>query len=357
MPARSPRSPLRYGGIAMSSANERLDDLPLLEQAAAWFDRMSAGSLTEAERRRFEDWRTGNPAHALAYAEIEAAHATARAFAGSNEMLALRQETLSGIVVRRAARPWRLAVAAGIAALLVAAVSLLLLRTPVIPVDAPVQIAQHVPQSYRTDIGERLAATLPDGSRIVLNTDSRVRLAYTGTERRLILERGQALFEVAHGEARPFVVLAAGQLITATGTVFDVRIERGDAVKVSLVEGRVLVRADRVGAPTTALQPNEILVAASSAATVTREPEIERTVSWRNGLLIFEDDSLADAVAEMNRYVRRPIILQDDQVRRLRISGAFRTGETDTFIEAIQLTFPVRVVERRGDAIVLASRS
>ena len=74
-------------------------------------------------------------------------------------------------------------------------------------------------------------------------------------------------------------------------------------------------------------------------------------------MLIFQDDSLAEAVAEINRYVRQPILLQDERLKRLRVSGAFRTGETDTFIEALELSFPVRVVERRGDAIVLASRS
>ena len=341
------------------AAPARDHDRALLEQAAGWHDRLSSGPLSDAERQSFETWRAANPAHAAAFAEIEAAHATARAFANSNEMLALRQETLSRLVVRRAP-PWRLyAATAAVALLLVAATLLLVGRNPIVPAGQPPQIAQHAPTEYRTAIGERLAATLPDGSRITLNTDSRVRVAYSDRERRLVLERGQALFEVARGQPRPFVVLAAGQRITATGTVFDVRIEPGNRVKVALVEGRVLVRADRAGAAETAMRPSEILLAAAptAAATVTSAPEIEQLVSWRNGMLIFQDDSLAEAVAEMNRYVRQPILLQDARLRDLRISGAFRTGETDTFIEALELSFPVRVVERRSDAIVLASRS
>lgn len=344
----------------MTRTAARNDDLPLLEQAAMWFDRQSNGTLSEAERQAFERWRDQNPAHASAIAEIEAAHATARAFADSNEMLALRQETLSRLVVRRPPSRWRYAVAAGVVVLMVAAALLLLGRNPATEIGQPTQIAQQTPTSYQTGIGERLAATLPDGSRIVLNTDSRLRVAYSDRERRLVLERGQAIFEVAHGQPRPFVVLAAGQRITATGTVFDVRIGRDNGVKVALVEGSVVVRADRAGSAATTMRPSEILVASSSSvsvATVVREPEIEQLVSWRNGMLIFQDDSLAEAVAEINRYVRQPILLQDDRLRSLRVSGAFRTGETDTFIEALELSFPVRVVERRGDAIVLASRS
>lgn len=334
------------------------DDLPLLEQAAIWYDRVSSGRLDEPGVERFECWRRDNPAHAAAYAEIEAAHATTRAFAGTNEMLALRQETLSSLVVRRSTRRWRRAVAAGVTAiLLVAVATLLLLRNPMTPPPGPV-VAQRTPNLYQTAIGERLDATLPDGSRVTLNTDSRLNVAYDGQERRLVLERGQALFEVAHGQARPFVVLAGGQRITATGTVFDVRLARDNRVQVTLVEGRVLVRAERPGARTTTMQPNQVLVAsaATATATVAREPEVEHVVSWRTGQLIFENESLADAVAEMNRYVRRPIVLEGD-VGRIRVSGAFRTGETDAFIEALELSFPVRVAERRSDAIVLAPRS
>lgn len=334
------------------------DDLPLLEQAAIWYDRVSSGQLDETGLRRFESWRQDNPANAAAYAEIEAAHATARAFAGTNEMLTLRQETLSALVVRRSARRWRRAVAAGVAAvLLVAIVSVLLLRNPMAPAPAPA-IAQHTPSLYQTAVGERLDATLPDGSRVTLNTDSRLRVAYDARERRLVLERGQALFEVAHGQPRPFVVLAGGQRITATGTVFDVRLGRNNQVQVTLVEGRVLVRAERPGARTTSMQPNQMLIASAANATamVAREPEVEHVVSWRTGQLIFENESLADAVTEMNRYVRLPIVLEGD-VGRIRVSGAFRTGETDAFIEALELSFPVRVAERRSDAIVLAPRS
>jgi len=330
--------------------------MPLLEQAALWFDRASAGELNEPGRRAFESWRGANPAHATAYAEIEAAHRSARALGETNEMLALRHETLSRIVVRRSARPWRLAVAGGLAAMLVAAFSFLLLDNRAPEPEPAVQTVQRNPALYQTAIGERLAATLPDGSRIVLNTDSRLRVDYDDGERRLVLERGQAFFEVAHGQSRPFVVLAAGQRITATGTMFDVRIDQGNQVRVALVEGRVLVRENRAGAQTTAMQPSELLVVASAAATVVHEPEMDRIVSWRTGQLIFENESLAEAVSEVNRYVSQQIVLQDEQARHLRVSGAFQSGETGAFIEALELSFPVRVVERRPDAIVLATR-
>ncbi|WP_198526918.1 FecR domain-containing protein, partial [Sphingomonas sp. Ant20] len=111
--------------------------------------------------------------------------------------------------------------------------------------DTPaVQVAET--PVYRTATRQRLMVTLSDGSRLTLDTDTRVRMAYTRTERRLVLERGQALFEVAKHQTRPFVVTAGAQAVTAHGTAFDVRLETS-AVRVALLEGLVSVAGK--GAP------------------------------------------------------------------------------------------------------------
>jgi transmembrane sensor len=347
----------------MANISSDMADLPLLEQAAVWFDRSSNGLLSCDERARFEQWRSISSAHRLAYAEIEATHARAKAAASSNEMLALRHETLSRIVMPQARRRQRLAIAGAIAASFVAIAGTWTLSDPgflsrsMHPADRSHQALPGAPTIYRTAVGERLTVALPDGSSATLNTASRLRLAYTSSERRLILERGQALFHVAKGQARPFVVEALDRIVTAHGTVFDVRIAPGKTVKVSLLEGSVSVaKASAPDRTETMLQPDDVLLASSGEVRVARDPDIEKEVSWRDGLIIFEDESLDDATAEVNRYVRTPIVLGDDRLRRIRISGAFRTGEAEAFVEALQLSFPVRVVMRDRDRIVLAYR-
>jgi transmembrane sensor len=332
-------------------------DLPLVEQAAGWFDRASANLLSEEERQEFERWRE-NPANRLALAEIEAVHAEARQAAEHPEMLALRHETLSRIVlphVRRKRRAWLGgAIAASVAA---AAIGITTFNSAGDLVSGPPQVAAVDPNLYRTAVGEQLTVSLPDGSSVTLNTASRLRVAYSKTERRLILEAGQALFRVAKGRTRPFVVQALDRVVTAHGTTFDVRIAPDRKVRVALVEGSVSVA--RVSAPKadpTELEPSQILVASNETVSVSRDPEIDKEVAWRDGLIIFEDDSLAEATAEVNRYVKAPIVLQDERLRQIRVSGAFRTGETGAFVEALQMSFPVRVVERTSDRIVLAYR-
>ena len=350
----------------MAYPSSEPSDLPLLEQAASWFDRMSSGALSSDEFTQFEQWRCASPDHRLAYAEVEAAHGDARSAANSNEMLALRHEALSRLVISRP-RPKRgLVISVAIAASVLAVAGTWTLggfdtlnrsppRSGTVAAGTPTaQIASAV---YRTAVGQRLAIALPDGSHADLNTASRLRVAYSATERRLILEQGQALFRVAKGQVRPFIVQALNRIVTAHGTAFDVRIATGKKVKVALLEGSVSV-AD-VSAPTesaTQLQPKEVLVASSDQIQVSRDADIEKRESWRDGLIIFEDESLGDAVAEVNRYVNRPIVVQDERLRQIRVSGAFKTGETAAFVEALQLSFPVRVASQHNDQIVLAYR-
>lgn len=332
------------------------NDVPLLEQAAGWFDRRSSRSLGADEIVEFERWRE-SPANQLAYAEVEAAYAQAKASAHAPEMLGLRHEALSRIVLPHVHRKRRLLFGGAIAASLIAAVGIGSWSALPDLARNPAPIASIAPHIYQTAVGEKLTVSLPDGSSVTLNTASRLLFAYNAKERRLVLEQGQALFRVAKGQARPFIVQALDRIVTAHGTAFDVLISPGRKLKVSLLEGSVSVASNAKDAPRpTELRPKDVLIASNGEVQVSRDPDIEKEVSWRDGLIIFEDDSLAQATSEVNRYVRTPIVLQDDRLKRIRVSGAFRTGETDAFVEALQLSFPVRVVERDKDKIVLAYR-
>lgn len=342
----------------MAAAHELPSDLPLLEQAAIWFDRLSSNLVSSEELEEFERWRA-TPDNNLAFAEIEAAYADARSAANASEMLALRHEALTRIVMPYARRKRRTWVGGAIAASLAVIASVGVWDGQLDTANRRTsQIASIQPAIYQTAVGEQLTVSLPDGSNVSLNTDSRLRLAYTNAERRLILEKGQALFHVAKGQLRPFIVQALDHIVTAHGTTFDVRIASDRKVKVALVEGVVSVAETRRGAPPPVkLQPKDVLIASDDKASVTRDPQVEHEISWREGMIFFEDETLEQATSEVNRYVQTPIILRDERLKEIRISGAFRTGETGAFIEALQAEFPVRVVERGNDKIVLGYRS
>lgn len=309
-------------------------------EAASWAARRAEPDAGAEAERRFARWHA-DPLNADAYREAAATLALTRGLADSPDLQALRRATLSRVArrgVRRAAFAPRLAAAA--AALLVVALPLGLV------VRAPMAAATE----YRTDRGQKLDVTLEDGSRVTLDTDSRVRLAYTARERRLVLLAGQARFEVAKHQPRPFIVEAGEQQVTAHGTEFDVRLDPAQT-RVALIEGRVTVAAP--GAPVVAMRPGELLVTDARGRMLKRDPRaVEALTSWNEGLVIAQDEPLATVAAEMSRYARRPIRVEG-AAARIRVSGAFRAGATESFAEALALGFPVRAERGADGAIVL----
>lgn len=319
-----------------------------VSEAAEWQERLAAQPHTPELHEAFQRWRDANPANARAHAEIEHVVATARAARDSEAGMALRRETAAR-VARRSAFRWPGAAMAASLAVAVALGSFGLWRlyeSTTVETSGP----------FATRAGERMTVTLSDGSIITLNTRSRVRARYSRYERRLYLEAGETLFEVAKDPRRPFVVLAAGQSITARGTTFDVYIREKD-LEVVLTEGVVEVKPEGVArANETRMSPGQKLTVADGTATLTQVRSTEAVASWRKGFVVFDDTTLGEAVAEMNRYSSRPIRLADRSLEGLRLSGSFRTDGGEAFVEAVTLYFPVRAL--RDDAsIVIAPAS
>lgn len=315
-------------------------------EAARWHERL-ARTPDAAPPEAFERWQAADPAHAEAFARVEAAHDCARALAAHPELLALRQTTATRIAVNRARSAARKQKAgAALAALALVALPLAGWYAAEHRAPASTDVAQT--RLFSTGVGQRLSMMLDDGSRLTLNTATSVRVAYTPSERHLILERGQAWFEVAKGQPRPFRVTAGAHDVIAHGTAFDVRLD-ADRTTVLLVEGKVTVGK-------VAMAPNDLLVARGDSLTLRHGGDARQIEAWREGLVVFADTPLAEAVAELNRYAPHALVVKDARAGAVRVSGAFRTGESATFAEALETSFPVQAVTRSDGTIELSSR-
>ena len=231
--------------------------------------------------------------------------------------------------------------------------------------------------TYATDIGEQRVVVLDDSTRMSLNTATRVRVKLASAQRRVKVESGEVLFEVAKDARRPFVVLAAGSEVVAAGTVFSVRLtthERSvdDALAITLVEGRVTVRAatEEHANGSAPERPLDLLpgdrVRLSEVVDESRKdhrrvvtqadrPQIEQVMAWKRDEAIFDNVSLVDAVNEMNRYSRTPIVLAGDgSLSEKRVSGMFRTGDNLAFARAVAALHGLVLRERR-DGVELTS--
>jgi transmembrane sensor len=212
--------------------------------------------------------------------------------------------------------------------------------------------------SYRTPIGAVATVPLSDGSKVTLNTDTRIRVELDTTMRRVKLDQGEAFFDVSKDAARPFVVEIADKRVIAVGTQFSVRRDDDD-IRVLVTEGRVWI--ERRGVATKAAQTQ--LAAGSEARTLQtavlidqRAPaQVEQLLSWRSGHIVFRDTTLADAVADFNRYSARKIFIEDPAIAGIRIGGNFRSGDTEAFLWLLQSGFPINV-EQRSDRVILTKR-
>jgi transmembrane sensor len=212
-----------------------------------------------------------------------------------------------------------------------------------------------------TGVGQQQVRLLRDGTRVVLNTDTRIEVNYDERARRVRLIRGEAWFDVSKRPAWPFIVSVDGQEIRALGTSFIVRHDDTQGLSVTLVEGRISVApiAPTDEASTQAAQilaPGQRLLIARNHPPTLDRPELTRVTAWERGRVEFEDTPLGDAANEMNRYSKTHVAVADAEVAQLRIGGVFRAGDSDEFVRIVTAAFGLRA-ERSGDNIVLSPRA
>ena len=213
----------------------------------------------------------------------------------------------------------------------------------------------HQSTSYRTEVGQIRSVPLEDGSQVTLDTGSRIVVAVGADERRIHLIHGDAYFEVWKDPKRPFVVSVDRARVVAVGTRFYV--ERDDNGLIVLVtEGKI--RLERPGE-----SPQEVAAgfearvdAAELRISHPTDMEVEETLGWRSGYLLFRDTSLVEAVAKFNRYTHKKMLIEDPSIAGIRIGGHFRLDDVQGFLWLLKSGFPINVDER-ADRIVLTKRS
>jgi transmembrane sensor len=338
----------------------RLHEVPDPEGAAArWFARFRRDDVAGRDRDRFEAWRDEDPSHREAYATVDGLWEELGDYAAESPIIAMRREALAQSVARPT-RGWAPYAAVAAMLLLVASFAFLSLPSYKTAPNGQTILARRDPEPvYRTGVGEHSSIRLADGSTLELNTDTAVRVRFSGRERLVELVRGEAMFNVAKDPNRSFVVEAGGERVTAHGTAFNVR-ERASGIEITLIEGKVSVaRRNASARPLATLLPGQQFVATDAAGGFhVRPADVGAVSSWRYGRVSFDDEPLANVLLEMNRYSDLKLELGRPDLGSLRISGVFRTGSPDSFAAALSATFPVEAESDTGrNRIVLEPRA
>lgn len=234
------------------------------------------------------------------------------------------------------------------------------------------------PHAAETAVGVVQKYDLPDGSVAQLNTNSAIDTAFTATERRVRVVRGQVFFTVAKDPARPFIVTAGGVAVRAVGTAFDVR-QRDSTVEVLVTAGRVRVddaslkRSLLPSSSAPAANEPPLLVAGERAivplpsrssainaarATVEKVPPAaaQRSLAWQENRLEFDSVPLAEIVEEFNRFNRHRLIIGDAVLAARRFTGTFRADSYDSLVRLLETSFDVTAVRRDTETVLQLRR-
>jgi transmembrane sensor len=322
------------------------------EEAAAWAWRMESETADAADRQAFESWLRRDPRHRRASEEMSRVWAALDGLADlprGAKTLAVAQAATAAAA---RARGWWWTAAA---AVLVAGIAL----------AAWMQRGGET-QTLATAVGEHRSVTLADGSTVTLNTNTLLEETLRRGSREIYLRHGEAHFHVTHDSSRPFLVHAGDALVRAVGTQFDIRVRGDQHVDVLVDEGRVEVRSERpdaapeasssirpAKATARALRAGEQLSTATAdyAVTSLSAGQLSSGLAWREGAIVFDGQSLGDAVAEIARYTDARIIISDPGIAALRVGGRFRTDNVQGFFDALPSALPVSV-RRTPDGLI-----
>jgi transmembrane sensor len=241
--------------------------------------------------------------------------------------------------------------------------SILISAQPVAIQETPKLIAAS---ELTTQLAEIRVLTLEDGSLVTLGARSRIETIFTKSIRQVTLLEGEAFFEVTKDPSRPFFVAAQDTLVRVVGTKFDVK-RSADIVHVSVLEGivevmkpndipKVLATADTSKIAKQVLSAGERVSSARRVALPqVRQIEQVEPGAWRQGRLAYEDASLAEIVADLNRYYDQPISIASSDIGDLRSTLAFQTSEINQVFDVMEAIHPLQV-ERSSSGVIIMRR-
>ncbi|BBL34668.1 protein FecR [Nitrosomonas stercoris] len=304
----------------------------LLKQALSWFFLLQSESCTDEDRQRFNHWFCKSEAHQAAYAHAERLWSEVDRLKEAADVPGLRE-----------ARQWRskrksINVVGWAVFFLISSV---LMRVGWLEYSAETII-------YSTQLGEQHRVTLADGSSIIMNTATRLSVRISPLQRKIMLDTGEAIFNVQHEIWRPFIVNAGALQIRDIGTRFNVHKQQAGPILVTVLEGAVEINGVRLNAGY-----QQYYSPYADPRTLLRPIDIGQVEAWQHGQLVFRQTRLGRVVAELERYHPIHFVFLDPAIARETLSGTFGTDDLPFFLSSLEKILPVRVKPLPGNKSLL----
>lgn len=323
----------------------------LQEQACEWISRIDRG-LNSEEQKALAQWVAQSEQHQTMLFEMASLWDDLSVMRQLSGLFPLAEKKESSSAINKRAQ--YLAVAASLAFLSSLVLSWLLLK----PSQQAFEAYAQSESRYETDVGQQKTITLEDGSLVSLNTSSSLDVVFSEQLRTINVVRGEAHFQVAQDAERPFVVSAGQNKVTAIGTAFNVQLLEDQRFELLVTEGKVLVSEINQAMPEnirqlksqdfealgTIMQSGDTAVfkglLAENRDNLSLD-QVQRNLSWQQGMLVFHGEVLEQALTEMSRYTENQFIIDDESLKSLRVAGYFKVGDTDGLLHALQNNFQI----------------
>ncbi|PHR19461.1 MAG: hypothetical protein COA41_07215 [Sphingopyxis sp.] len=326
------------------------------ESAASWLLRREEPEWTEQDQDELDQWLNQSMAHKAAFWRLEHGWGLADRLAA----LATLKQDAQPQDPRLWQRYWKpLSLAASVLIMIGIAGILQTVSVPggkqnIAQQDGPVLQAGQV--RLATAIGDHQVVPLADGSKMELNTATKIRTAVTEASREIWIDEGEVFFEVKRSDKVPFLVYASNRVITVLGTKFSVR-KDGEKITVAVLKGRVRVDEMANGRVSrSSIITNGDIAFANEASTLVaiKSPErVANKLSWRDGMLVFDQSTLIEAASEFNRYNKTQLIIGDVETANIRIGGTFQASNVTAFVRLLDDAYGLRI-EQMEDGVKIS---
>ncbi len=319
---------------------------PVTDQALDWFIRLQEEPDAET-LAEFEAWRGSDPRCDQAYSRLSAMHgmpALHKATEVDARKLGLEvRAPVVPLIERKRPKPrYWISAMSGVAAAL-----LILVGWQQYP-----GIMLRWQSDYITETGERNTITLPDGSTAMLNTSTAIAIDFENGRRRVSLLEGEAFFDVQHDPSRPFVVAAHFANVEVKGTAFSVRTD-SEQDTVVLERGSVQVSRGSEMADHALLAPGEMIVARADGLSAVTGADMDQSLAWRDGRIVFQDRPFRAALSDLERYFDGRVVLMTDSAFKPLVSGHYRIDDPDAAIRTLARSAGVSVTRLPGGILIL----
>lgn len=346
----------------MSNVSQFVSKEQIQSQACEWISKLDRG-LKSDEEAMLQDWVNESPANYKSLVDM------ASLWDDLSVLNELKGLIANSGVKKRKTKQWFMPVSAAASFLVLVLVGWVT-YSHITPSSSTYSEAP-ITQFASTKVGEQKNLVLSDGSEILLNTQTSVKIDYYSDKRVVHLLQGEAHFDVASNKSRPFTVYAGEHSVTAVGTAFNMEFLDSRQLELVVTEGKVLVKnspkqgdAGQVVTADSVIQNQGVLVFSGERAWVSdrierreslTQSEMSQNLAWQEGQLVFSGDNLESVLKEISRYSSQDFIIDNDALKQTQVAGYFKVGDINSLLASLEYSFGIAHHKDAHNVIHLSS--